>query len=53
MSANMTISTFSLGTLGTSIFDLKATDSCLVILFFSKLPLHRGSDLLAGANVET
>ncbi|KWU45996.1 hypothetical protein RHOSPDRAFT_32476 [Rhodotorula sp. JG-1b] len=37
MSANMTISTFSLGTLGTSIFDLKATDSCLVILFFNLL----------------
>lgn len=52
MSANMTISTFSLGTLGTSIFDLKATDSCLVILFFSKL-LHQAQDLLAGVNVGT
>ncbi|GAA5991674.1 hypothetical protein JCM10908_001087 [Rhodotorula pacifica] len=37
MSANMTIATFSLGTLGTSIFNLKATDSCLVILFFNLL----------------
>ena len=47
MSANMTISTFSLGTLGTSIFDLKATDSCLVILFFSKL-LHYARTCLRG-----
>ncbi|GAA5876634.1 hypothetical protein JCM3774_006008 [Rhodotorula dairenensis] len=37
LSANMTIATFSLGTLGTSVFDLKATDSCLVILFFNLL----------------
>lgn len=37
----MTIATFSLGTLGTSLFDLKATDSCLVIIFFSELHAHR------------
>lgn len=33
----MTIATFSLGTLGNSIFYLNATDACLVIVFFSKL----------------
>ncbi|GAA5991671.1 hypothetical protein JCM10908_001086 [Rhodotorula pacifica] len=37
MSANMTISTFSLGTLGNSVFELQATDACLVILFFNLL----------------
>ncbi|POY72303.1 hypothetical protein BMF94_4605 [Rhodotorula taiwanensis] len=37
LSANMTIATFSLGTLGNSVFDLQATDACLVILFFNLL----------------
>lgn len=35
MSANMTISTFSLGTLGISLNGLNSTDACLTILFFS------------------
>lgn len=37
MSANMTISTFSLGTLGFSVYDLQLTDAALVILFFNLL----------------
>lgn len=37
LSANMTIATFSLGTLGNSIFYLNATDACLVIVFFNLL----------------
>ncbi|GAA6049255.1 hypothetical protein JCM3770_005907 [Rhodotorula araucariae] len=37
MSANCTISTFSLGTLGNSIWYLKPTDACLTILFFNLL----------------
>ncbi|GAA6029111.1 hypothetical protein JCM8097_001605 [Rhodosporidiobolus ruineniae] len=36
-SANCTISTLSLGTLGNKIFYLGATDACLVILFFNLL----------------
>lgn len=36
-SANMTISTFSLGTLATSVFGLEATDACLTLLFFNLL----------------
>ncbi|GAA5965402.1 hypothetical protein JCM21900_004784 [Sporobolomyces salmonicolor] len=36
-SANMTISTFSLGTLSNSIFYMGATDACLTILFFNLL----------------
>ncbi|GAA5941525.1 uncharacterized protein JCM15063_001610 [Sporobolomyces koalae] len=36
-SANMTISTFSLGTLATSVFGLSATDACLTALFFNLL----------------
>ncbi|SGY60748.1 BQ5605_C007g04480 [Microbotryum silenes-dioicae] len=36
-SANMTISTFSLGTLGNSIWYLELTDACLTILFFNLL----------------
>ncbi|GAA5922195.1 hypothetical protein JCM3775_003526 [Rhodotorula graminis] len=35
MSANMTISTFSLGTLGNSIWFLQPADACLTILFFN------------------
>lgn len=35
MSANMTISTFSLGTLGNSIWYMQPADACLTILFFS------------------
>jgi purine-cytosine permease-like protein len=37
MSANMTIATFSLGTLGFSVYDLKLTDAALVITFFNLL----------------
>lgn len=37
MAANMTISTFSLGTLGPSIFELGLKDSALVIIFFNLL----------------
>ncbi|GAA6000547.1 uncharacterized protein JCM10292_000478 [Rhodotorula paludigena] len=37
MSANMTISTFSLGTLGISLNGLNSTDACLTILFFNLL----------------
>ncbi|GAA6061008.1 hypothetical protein JCM10212_001064 [Sporobolomyces blumeae] len=36
-SANMTISTFSLGTLATSVYGLNATDACLTLLFFNLL----------------
>ncbi|GAA5894492.1 hypothetical protein JCM6882_004834 [Rhodosporidiobolus microsporus] len=36
-SANCTISTFSLGTLGNSIWGMGATDACLTILFFNLL----------------
>ncbi|GAA5999454.1 hypothetical protein JCM5350_005598 [Sporobolomyces pararoseus] len=36
-SANMTISTFSLGTLATSVFGLSASDACLTALFFNLL----------------
>ncbi|GAA5876977.1 hypothetical protein JCM16303_006356 [Sporobolomyces ruberrimus] len=36
-SANMTISTFSLGTLATSVYGLSATDACLTALFFNLL----------------